>query len=56
VAVRDVDEEDVGPGLYELGGAFQEIAASADRRSDAKAPLVVGRRFGLCRPIEDRSW
>ena len=44
VAVRDVDDDDVGAGAEQLGGALEIVALGADRRADAQPALRVARR------------
>ena len=43
VAVRDVDDDDVGAGAQQLGGALEVVALRADRRADAQPALRVAR-------------
>ena len=44
MAVRDVDDEDVGARPDQLGRPLEIVACRADRRADAQPALRVARR------------
>ena len=46
VAVGDVDDDDVGAGAQQLGGALEVVALRADRRADPQAAVLVARGEG----------
>ena len=41
VAVGGVDDEDVGPGIEQVGRLGGDVAVDADRRRDPQPPVVV---------------
>ena len=43
MAVRDVDDDDVGAGAQQLGRALEIVARRADRRADTQTALRVAR-------------